>query len=659
MQRLHLEVLGAFQLHAGGGAIGGPSAKKTQGLLTYLALQRGRVVARGHLANLLWSGAGDQKARHSLSEALSSLRKILDDAAPGVLELGSETVHLDPSFVEVDAAKFAELATRGDRAAMKRAASLYRGDLLEGLTIREPGFDAWLCAERARLRELAIKVLGVVAKAEAAAGRRDRAKATALRLLAIDPLSEPAHRLLMRLYAREGRTDAALRRFKTLEERLDRELATEPEAETYRLVQVITQSRTEAALKPEAATREAAPDEDVAIVVLPFADYSDDRDPNSLADGLTDDLITDLSRIRGLRVISRNTAFTYRNRVASLRVIASRLGVRYAVEGSIRRAGKQVRVNARLVDGRTESQVWSDRFDRNIENVFMLQNEITGRVSAALRLELLRAESDRMRKGPPANLTAWGHAIRGWAILWTRPIRRDSTMRAKVLFEKALDIDPSLALAWTGMARIHFIAGFYPIGIGERVESFARAVKAAEAAVALDPRSAEAYAELGAALKTRLRYDEALAASDTALDLNPNYEEAIIHRAMLMQATGRLDEAMALFDRSLRIAPHLPTDGRRAFFMAQTQLIANREREALALADKGVVFDPEFPGPRWVRASVFGLQGRKRLAATALDELLSRDRDLDTVEKVARQYRHIANMDQALDGLLRAGMRER
>jgi tetratricopeptide (TPR) repeat protein len=126
-----------------------------------------------------------------------------------------------------------------------------------------------------------------------------------------------------------------------------------------------------------------------------------------------------------------------------------------------------------------------------------------------------------------------------------------------------------------------------------------------------------------------------------------------------MQATGRLDEALRLFDRSIRLAPHLPTEGRRASFMAHTHLLAGHDQEALAYANKSLIADPESRVSRWVRASVYGRQGRKDLAEKALDELISRDRDLDTIEKVARQYRHVVNMEIALEGLRRAGMRER
>ena len=143
------------------------------------------------------------------------------------------------------------------------------------------------------------------------------------------------------------------------------------------------------------------PDDRPSVVVLPFNDYSDDWDPHHLADGLTNDLISDLSRVAGLLVIARSTSYTYKDRSVRVRHVAEQLGVRYLLEGSIQRSGGRIRVDVKFIDGRTESLIWSDRFDRDLDDVFLLQNEVTARIAAALRLELLQAESRRMRTSPP------------------------------------------------------------------------------------------------------------------------------------------------------------------------------------------------------------------------------------------------------------------
>jgi len=397
----------------------------------------------------------------------------------------------------------------------------------------------------------------------------------------------------------------------------------------------------------------------LSIAVLPLDNLSGDPTQDYLADGITEDLITDLSRIRGAFVIARGTSFTYKGKSLDLKEVARDLNVRYVLEGSVRRAGDQVRINAQLIDGETGAHIWSERFDREFKDVFSLQNEITGRVASALRLELLEAESNRLKQGPPASMEAWDYALRGWAELWTKTVSKESTLEAKRLLEKAIALDPKLALAWTGMARVHFVAAIYPFGIGERIESFKNAVEAAETATALDPRSAAAHVELGMALRTQRRYDEAGNACAKAVELNPNFEEGFACLAMIKQAIGEPKASLPLFERSLRLAPRLPTDARRFFFIAWGHLLAEQHEEALAYTNKSGTVDPRFPGPYWVRAAVYGWQGKKEEAKAELAKLAKLDKPLSTLEGMRRQYAHVKGMEHAFEGLRRAGMPEK
>lgn len=669
---LHLNLLGGFRLFAGDCPLSEPRAKKARALLAYLALQNGRVVSRNHLAALLWANTDDQRARHSLSQALSAIHGMLKKAGYGGLELSSETARLDPSVLDVDVQRFRALALKDDLESLGGAVALYEGEMLDGLLSGTSEFEAWLQTERIGLREVAAKAMARLADAQVGAGQSDDAIATVLKLLALDPLRESAHRALIELYASQGRNHDALRQFRTLERLLKRELSMQPEAETKRLAQRIMRSRDKET--PRSSDKEAVVwrpprppmhgevrDGDAlpSVVVLPFADYGDDPDPDGFADALTDDLINDLSRISGLLVIARSTSLAYRNRIPGIRRVAADLGVGYVVEGAVRRTGNRLRVNVQFIDGLTERLIWADRFERDMESVFLLQNEITGRIAACLRLELLRAESRRMDQGPPANLTAWSHALRGWTELWAKPVRKESFLQAKQFVEKALDRDPSLALAWTAMARIHYIAALYPFGAGERFVSYRSALDAARTAVTLDPNCAEAYAELGSALKTQKNYDEAVQACETALQLNPNYEEAYANLATIRKDQGNPEEALPLFKKSLRIAPHLPTDGRRNYFIAWTYLLAGEHEKALAFANRSLAIDSGFSGPHWIRACVFGWRDRPDLAAEALAAVERTDCELATIENFAKQYAHVTNNEYAIEGLLRAGMREK
>jgi TolB-like protein/class 3 adenylate cyclase len=195
----------------------------------------------------------------------------------------------------------------------------------------------------------------------------------------------------------------------------------------------------------------------LSIVVLPFTNLSSNPDQEYFADGITDDLTTDLSRISGSFVIARNTAFTYRGKAVDIKQIGRELGVRYILEGSVRRDGDKVRVNAQLIDAEEGAHVWADRFDKGQTDVFELQNDVTRRIAQALHLELIRAESQRARRTHTDNPDAIDLAMRGWATFY-RPRSREQIAQARDLFEQALRVDPQSAEALLGLSRTLTIA---------------------------------------------------------------------------------------------------------------------------------------------------------------------------------------------------------
>jgi predicted ATPase/DNA-binding SARP family transcriptional activator len=241
--RLKLTLLGGFQAQLEPGPALVLATKKTQALLAYLALPLGQAHAREKLATLLWGDMQDAQARGNLRHALSRIRKALPRTTrPGML-LDGASVALDPAAVDVDVAQFERLVADGSADALGRAASLYRGDLLAGLALAERPFEEWLTSERERLHELAIQGLGRLLIHQQKADAAEPAVQTGLRLLALDPLQEPVHRAVMRLYARLGRREAALRQYQYCVDALKRELSASPEAETTQLFQQILRSR--------------------------------------------------------------------------------------------------------------------------------------------------------------------------------------------------------------------------------------------------------------------------------------------------------------------------------------------------------------------------------------------------------------------------------
>ena len=241
--RVKLTLLGGFQAQLGAGAPLVLPTRKTQALLAYLALPLGQAHPRDKLATMLWGDMPDAQARGNLRHALSRIRKSLPAGVRPGLVLDGPTVALDPSVMEVDVAEFERLVADGRPPALEQIGGLYRGDLLAGLALTERPFEEWLTSERERLHELAIQGLGHLLTHQQRTGVAEPAIQTGLRLLALDPLQEPVHRTLMRLYARLGRREAALRQYQLSVDALKRELNTSPEAETTQLYQEILRSR--------------------------------------------------------------------------------------------------------------------------------------------------------------------------------------------------------------------------------------------------------------------------------------------------------------------------------------------------------------------------------------------------------------------------------
>src|SRR5437660_3888748 len=249
--RLKVTVLGGFQAELEPGRALVLPTKKAQALLAYLALPPGQPHPREKLATLLWGDMQDAQARGNLRHALSRIRKLLPPSARSGLVFDGPSVALDPSIVEVDVARFERLVADGRPAALEQVAGLYRGDLLAGLTLAERPFEEWLTSERERLHELAIQALGRLLAHQQQAATAEPAVQTGLRLLALDPLQEPVHRAVMRLYTKLGRREAALRQYQLCVDTLKRELSTPPEAETTQLYQEVLRSRPTRAARVE------------------------------------------------------------------------------------------------------------------------------------------------------------------------------------------------------------------------------------------------------------------------------------------------------------------------------------------------------------------------------------------------------------------------
>jgi adenylate cyclase len=342
----------------------------------------------------------------------------------------------------------------------------------------------------------------------------------------------------------------------------------------------------------QGARRKSGEGHEASIVVLPFANMSGDPEQEYFSDGITEDIITDLSKISSLFVVSRNTAFTFKGQHVDIDLVATRLGVQYVLEGSIRRSGDRVRITAQLIDGRTNGHVWAERYDRDMKDIFALQDDISRSIVAALRIRMLPSEAatltQKVRGTPEAYryyLMARGFFHRGHTKRYLRI--------AKHIFEKARDLDPGYAEAHAGIAdcNSHLLdAGDSSISVDDIMEQSAKAL-------ALNPQLAEAHASKGLALYTAGRYEEAESCFITAIGLKPDLFEAYLFYGRNCLNRGRYEQAADLFGK----AAELKNDDFRALgLQSMCYQSLNRMEDAqaaalaaLARAEKAVAARPD------------------------------------------------------------------
>jgi len=292
-----------------------------------------------------------------------------------------------------------------------------------------------------------------------------------------------------------------------------------------------------------------------SIAVLPFANMSDDPGQDHFADGMVDDLITALSRLHWLFVIARNSSFAYTGRAIDVRQIAEELGVRYIVEGSVRRAGEHVRVTAQLIDAESGRHVWADRYDQAVTDIFAVQDAITDTISVVLDPEISHAERERARRRPPENLGAWELYQRGWWHLLRR--NRENLAEARALLREAIALDPNFSSAHAALA----ISAFWLITHGLTTDAeVTRAELLGEAtrAVELDPRDPLAQSALGVACMEHGEHGKAIAAHCIATTLNPNSALGQWCYGYALSRAERYAEAVERFDAAMRLSPRDP-----------------------------------------------------------------------------------------------------
>jgi adenylate cyclase len=393
-----------------------------------------------------------------------------------------------------------------------------------------------------------------------------------------------------------------------------------------------------------------------SIAVLPFTNMSGDPEQEYFSDGIAEDILTELSRLRWLFVTARNSSFTYKGAAVDVKQVSRELGVRYVLEGSVRRAGNRVRVTGQLIDATTGNHVWAERYDRDLADIFSLQDDIAQAVSRAIAPAISMAEQERAIRKPPESLSAWEAYHRGMWLVSKQDVSQ--LLLARQFFQRAVELDPNFAPAYTALAITYFRAA-HMHAIMTTDEAYAIAEPIVRKAVMIDSSDANARALLAYYLLMRGEHQGAIDEAETALSLNPHCVDAIGAKAVALVFSGRSSEGRELILHYLKLSPHDHNVPARL-----AQLVASyyfdRDYEAVVRIGRQVLRQhPKQPHThRWLVAAL-GQLGRAEEAKDALEAML-RDAEGATNLHVRRRSPQTrpADYEHLLEGLRKAGWKE-
>lgn len=634
-----LRLFGACELMAPDGAPVQLPQRKALALLAYVERQSERRAMRERLAALLWDHTDSAQARLNLRKTLSSIRQGTGADQRLAIQTVGDVIAIEASDLTSDASEF-EAILQDKPVTLERlrqAADLYRGEFLGDFSVRNASeFDHWMLIERQRLREKAIGVLCQLMEHEEE--QADARASAALRLLALDPLQEAAHRALMRQLTRQGRYSAALKHYHGLVDLLARELGSQPEPATQQLFREISQSRqargesltetpaakaasvevtselAEAPGGPEAATQDPAPvsapeaeapypgpsprkrqvkmvaamsagllalalaggalwhraSEQAAdktetvrpvsstpsVAVLPFSIFGAGADVGRFADGLTEEVINSLVQVSNLNVTGRTSSFHFKDQNLDLREIGRRLGVGYIVEGSVRQTGNRLRVTAQLINVENGFHLWSETYDRTLNDVFAIQEDIADKVASELEARLSTTPGEQHLRFSPENYRTYLLALS-----YLRSPRQDDLEAARTLFDRLRTAEPDNAHVHAGyvLATVKLERAWLSVGFDTtRAEVQKSAKRALEAA----PDLSEAYLAQGLLEQfLAMNYglaDNALAAEAAlrrAVELGPRNASAVAAYGEILSFLGRFEEASGYLKRAVQLDP--------------------------------------------------------------------------------------------------------
>jgi TolB-like protein/tetratricopeptide (TPR) repeat protein len=390
-----------------------------------------------------------------------------------------------------------------------------------------------------------------------------------------------------------------------------------------------------------------------AIAVLAFTNMSEEAGQEHFSDGISEDIITALSKLRWFYVIARNSSFVYKGKAVPIKQVGEELGVGYVLEGSVRKEGNRVRITTQLIDASTGAHIWSEHYDRSLADVFAVQDDITQSIVAAIEPQLYAAESFRAERKAPGSMDAWDLVMRALSHYW-RVTRQDNVV-AQALLEKAISIDPDYGQALGLLAASHMFG--VHMGWTTPEEALPVGERAALAAIRADSEDPWAHYALGSVYLFTRSFDDCLAEFELATRLNPSFSPARGYHGVALAYCGRWEEGDAAARQALRLSPRDPFAAVYCGVVAYSQFVGRNYEEAMRMSREALRRRSDFVGAHRVLAAAAGMAGQQSVAEAALREL-HRSQPNVSLDWIAKHipFKLDAEREHYLDGLRRAGL---
>ncbi|MCG8449921.1 MAG: hypothetical protein MI725_10120 [Pirellulales bacterium] len=557
---IQVQLFGDYRICRKAGQDITPRSKKSRAIVAYLCLSSSGTETREKLRSLVWSSRGEKQARDSLRQTLATLKRDLRDSGGSeILHANRDKVSLLLDSVTIDAREVRTLATSENPGDWEKLPELCKGELLADLEVEDPAFNEWLLVERMRYQDLLRASLERLLEHHTTAANLRAAADTARRLLDVDCTHEEAHRVLMQSYAARGDNASAVRQYQILKTSLQRELDVTPSPETEHLYSDLKSrkpldlSGQHRGFTPVSVGRGGT---ETPIAVLPFDNRSGQPADAPLCDGITQGIVTALTRFRSLLIVGQHATQVFLEQRADILEIGRKLQVDYLLDGSVLRSGQRIKVTVELIQCATARTIWADQYKGSVHDAVEVEDYIASRIAARLSPRILMAEISRAAHMPPDDTSPHLAVMRAIPLIYR--MDRDAFGEADQLLKTAIDNDPMYgsAYAWRGFWQLINIgqqwADDVPVAI-EEIEWLTRV------ATELDPEDAVAFALRGHVESfINHNFQQALACFERALALNPNLPYAWAFSAVTFCYLGDTTEALRRLERYRELAPFDP-----------------------------------------------------------------------------------------------------